>query len=239
MAAEFKDITWTLTGTTTSTAFATDMPAAVVAGDLLVAFVSAEPNGTVAGWDAGVSDSGLPGIWSKEADGTEDGTTVSFPVTGGAGQSLIGVVVRYSIDAVSALDSARTNTSGTAPRDIDFPLELFTDAAGSTITASFIQGGTPTSFAASDEGTFRGGEDRGTIGMIVADKLNHDSAEGTITHTYDGFSGSQTLRGTFTLWEHDPAGAGEGPSFERAKHVKIGEMPYRLHTGMRGLRVEA
>jgi hypothetical protein len=110
------------------------MPATIVAGDLLVAIVVRDdPNSTAfstpAGWtllgsSAGSSPTPGVGVWYKTADGTEDGTNVSFGANTGAAHVYRILAANWS--GVPTISTVATGSGTTAdPTSVTAPAGRF------------------------------------------------------------------------------------------------------------------
>lgn len=208
-------------------------PATVNAGDLLMLTrvfkypASATPD-TPAGWTlqgnvtggagspgAGTGDVGVY-VWTKEADGTEDGTNLTISATGTVNASLSQIhrftktsALRWSIAVVTGTDTESSTTydvtAGTA-------LALVVDDL-LVVLAGVNANVNPGSVALVASGaTFTGTTERSDNGTVAGDDLRHDLITGGVTS--GSSSGAPQVTATLTA-----AGAGA------AVFVRLREIP--------------
>lgn len=113
-------------GAASTSAMAVTMPAGIIAGDVILVFLSWTSSATVtppAGYDVvvpaaylGTSDAAA--VYSRTADGTESGTTVTFTLSGSTAWCVnvsVWAGYRYRVDAASPVTSTGTGTTQTTP----------------------------------------------------------------------------------------------------------------------------
>lgn len=158
----FKSVTWT-SSVTTSGGLPVSMPATVHVGDTLMACVGALGSAAApAGWTyRGQVDDGSGAIrwnsYDRVADGTEGGTTVTFPKSGahGAGVAFLAGVVRLHFPQTYSVTRGYNNASSTNPFD---HYTTYWENLGTMheLIVSFLAGSPSTGYSHDGAGTLRG-----------------------------------------------------------------------------------